>query len=294
MDRRIFLQSRIFPFIVSNAIGSGLATAEPSIYQAFLQLEKEFSGRLGIYAVDTANNSTLSYRGDERFALCSTFKLFAAAAILQKSVHSPALTHKTVRYTSDDIINSGYAPITEKHLASGMTVADLCAAAMDYSDNCAANLLLKIIGGPAALTKFVRSLGDQMFRLDHWEPELNEASPGDLHDTSTPRAMALSVQRLVLGTVLPQVQRQQLIDWLLANTTGASRVRAGIPADWKIGDKTGTGNFGVANDIAIFWPPRRAPVLVAIYTAQSQKDVAARSDILASCAKIVVHWGNWR
>lgn len=288
MDRRIFLYAAISSLIFSDVRGSSLASAKQPIQQAMAQLEKEFGGRIGFCALDTGNNQVLGYRADERFALCSTFKLFVAAAILEKSARSPGFMHQTIRYSSSDTVRSGYAPITTQHLDSGLTVTELCAAAIEYSDNCAANLLLKILGGPAGLTKFARSMGDYTFRLDHWEPELNEATPGDLQDTSTPRAMTLSTHRLVLGNVLGPAQREQLVNWLLASTTGTSRIRAGVPSDWKVGDKTGTGDYGVANDVAVLWPPQRAPIVMAIYTAQSQKKATARSEVVARCASLVL------
>jgi beta-lactamase class A len=171
-----------------------------------------------------------------------------------------------------------------------MTVAGLCAAALQYSDNTAANLLIRMAGGPQAVTAFARSIGDGEFRLDRWEAELNTAIPGDVRDTSTPGAMGRSLQRLVLGDALASPQREQLRDWLYGNTTGAARIKAGIPADWKIGDKTGSGDYGTANDIAVVWPPGSAPVVVAIYTTQARQDAKPRDDVISSAAKIVAGW----
>jgi SAM-dependent methyltransferase len=158
------------------------------------------------------------------------------------------------------------------------------------SDNTASNLLMKILGGPGAVTTFARSIGDLQFRLDRWETALNSAIPGDLRDTSTPNAMASSLQRLAFGDALEPRLQLQLRVWLQGNTTGATRIRAGVPADWQVGDKTGTGDYGTANDIGLLWPPRRSPVVVAIYTTQSEKDAKARNDAIASAARIVVDW----
>ncbi len=171
-----------------------------------------------------------------------------------------------------------------------MTVAALCAAAIQYSDNTASNLLMKILGGPEAITTFARSLGDRQLRLDRWETALNSSIPGDRRDTSTPNAMGLSLQRLALGDALEPHLQLQLQVWLQGNTTGAARIRAGVPADWQVGDKTGTGDYGTANDLAVLWPPRRAPVVVAIYTTQGDKDAKARNDVVALAARIVVDW----
>jgi len=259
------------------------ARAADAPASALAQLEKTSGGRLGVAAIDTANGRRLLHRADERFPLCSTFKMMASAAILARG---SALLEKRVRYTAADLVT--YSPVTGKHVDEGMTVAELCAAALQYSDNTAGNLLLKELGGPAALTAYARSIGDQAFRLERWETELNTAIPGDLRDTTTPLSMALSLQKLVLGEALPPAQRQRLKDWMLGNTTGAARIRAGLPAGWPVADKTGTGDYGSANDIAVIWPPGRAPVVLAVYLTQPGKDDQPRSEIHAQAARIVV------
>lgn len=252
------------------------------------KLEREFGGRLGVFAMNTANDATLGYRATERFPMCSTFKVVAAAAILARSARIEGLMQQRLRYQRSDLVT--YSPITEKHIADGMTIAELCAAAIQYSDNTAANLLIKTLGQPETVTAFARSIGDTEFRLDRWETDLNTAIPGDPRDTTTPAAMGRSVQRLVLGNALAPDHRERLQGWLRGNTTGAARIKAGIPADWEIGDKTGSGDYGSANDVAVLWPPRRDPVVLAIYTTQHEKDSKARSDVIASAAQIVVRW----
>jgi len=254
------------------------------------QLELDLNGRLGVYAFNTANGAELIYRADERFAVCSTCKVLIVAAILHQSSQVPGLMQQQIHYSQNDVIKSGYAPVTTEHVTTGMSVSDLCAAAIQYSDNAAANALLRLLGGPPAVTDYARSLGDSTFRLDRWEPELNTAIPGDSRDTSTPRAMGLMLQQLTVGTALPVSQRAQLLTWLRGNTTGATRVRAGLPSDWQVGDKTGTGDYGVANDLAIIWPPQRAPIIVSVYTAQLLESAQPRNDILAAVAGIVAGW----
>jgi len=288
-NRRIFLLAALsIPFSVAH---TSRATERQDTLSAMAQLEelkRESGGRLGVFALNTANGERLAYRADERFPMCSTFKVLAASAILARSVQEPELMQQLVRYQQSDLVD--YSPITEKHVADGMTVAGLCAAGLQYSDNTAGNLLIKILGGPEAVTAFARSIGDTEFRLDRWETALNTSIPGDPRDTSTPRAMGHSLQRLILGDALPARQREYLWAWLLGNTTGAARIKAGIPTDWKIGDKTGGGQYGTANDVAVLWPPEREPVVVAIHTTQSQKDSRARNDVVASAARIVVNW----
>ncbi|MFH0129337.1 class A beta-lactamase [Variovorax sp. VaC1] len=249
-------------------------------------LESASGGRLGVVAFNTASGARVQHRAHERFPFCSTFKLMLSAAILERSAKDASLFTRRVNYSKGDLVS--YSPVTEKNVATGMTVAELCAATAQYSDNGAANLLLKILGGPPALTAFARSIGDQTFRLDRWETELNTAIPGDLRDTTTPAAMADSVQRLVLGDALGSAQREQLRTWLLGNTTSKERFLAGVPADWKVGDKTGSGDYGTTNDIGVLWPPAgAAPLVVTVYLTFPQKDAKGRNDVVASATRIV-------
>jgi beta-lactamase class A len=210
------------------------------------------------------------------------------AAILRQSKQNPELMGHRIAYAHDDLVT--YSPITKKHVADGMTVAELCAAAMEYSDNTAANLLMNIVGGPAAVTAFARSIGDREFRIDRWEPDLNTALPGDARDTSTPEAMARSLKRLALGEALDLLQQAQLCEWLRANTTGGRRIRAGVPSDWQIGDKTGSGDYGTANDVAVLWPPHHQPVVAAIYTTQLSRSAKPCDEAIAGASRIMVRW----
>lgn len=265
---------------LARAGGQGDATA------SLTRLETELDGRLGLFALDTGSGAQLSYRADERFPMCSTFKVLLAAAILQRSAQAEDLLQQRIRYQRSDLVN--YSPVTEQHLADGMTVAGLCAAALQYSDNSASNLLMRMLDGPAGVTAFARSIDDTAFRLERWETELNSAIPGDLRDTSTPRAMGRSLQRLVLGDALATAQAGQLREWLCGNTTGARRIRAAVPADWIVGDKTGSGDYGTANDVAVLWPPGRAPIVMAAYTTQQRQAAPAREDLIAAAARIAL------
>ncbi len=288
-NRRTFLLATVSVPIAT--IWTSWATKGNTAVSAQAQLaklERTLSGRLGVFALNTANSNQLSYRADEYFPMCSTFKVILVSAILKRSTQINGLMQQRIKYQQSDLVT--YSPITKQYLEDGMTVAALCAAAIQYSDNTASNLLMKILGGPKAVTTFARSIGDRPFRLDRWETALNSAIPDDRRDTSTPNAMGKSLQRLALGDALEPHLRAQLQAWLRGNTTGAARIRAGVPADWQVGDKTGTGDYGTANDIAVLWPPRRAPVVVAIYTTQGMKDAKARNDVVASAARIVVDW----
>jgi len=252
------------------------------------RLEQRLDGRLGLFALDTGSGRELAHRADERFPLCSTFKLLAAAGVLAQSAQTPGLLARRIAYQRADLVS--YSPVTEKHAGPGMTVAELCAAGLQHSDNTAGNLMISLLGGPEGVTAYARSIGDTAFRLDRRETELNSALPDDPRDTTTPRAMAGTLQRLVLDDALPAPEREQLRQWLLGNTTGRARIQAGIPADWRIGDKTGGGDYGTANDIAVLWPPGRAPVVVALYSTQPRKEALPRNDMLAAAAQVVVGW----
>ncbi|MES2026825.1 MAG: class A beta-lactamase [Pseudomonadota bacterium] len=259
-----------------------------AIQQELAKLEASAHGRLGVSAINTANGARVQYRADERFPFCSTFKAIAAAAILKKSESNHQLLQQRVSYTKEEVEKSGYAPITGKHIAEGMTIAELCAATLQYSDNAAANFLMKELGGPSAVTAYARTIGDDTFRLDRWEPELNTAIPGDLRDTSTPAAMEKSLQKLTLGDALAHPQREQFVAWLQGNTTGGKRILAGVPKGWIVGDKTGTGSYGTTNDVGVIWQAKGAPIVAAIYFTQNEKDARPRDDVIASATRILV------
>ncbi|MDN7737905.1 MULTISPECIES: PEN-N family class A beta-lactamase [Burkholderia] len=248
-------------------------------------LESSFGGRIGVSAIDTGSGRRILHRADERFALCSTFKVVLVSAVLARATGDARLLSSVIRYTRHDLVS--YSPVTEKNLATGMTVAALCAAAIQYSDNTAANLLIRLIGDPAAVTAYARSIGDASFRLDRLETELNEAVPGDERDTTTPAAMADTLRRVTLGDGLDPSGRAQLVTWMLGNTTGETRIRAGVPAGWRVADKTGSGDYGTANDVAVLYSPSRQPVVLTVYTTRPGKDAKYDNATLAAVARIV-------
>lgn len=260
-----------------------------SAQKKLAELETTSGGRLGIYAINTANNTYIKYRPEELFPFCSTAKVMVVSAILKRSEKNPSLLQEKITYTQNDVDKSEYAPITKQHVDSGMSVIELCQAALDYSDNTAMNLLLKVVGGTKAVTSYARSIHDNKFRLDRWEPDLNTAIPGDTRDTTTPAMMAASLQRLTLGNLLASPQREQLQVWMKNNTTGNTKIRAGVPQGWIVGDKTGNGQYGTTNDIGIIWPPKCPPIVIAIYLTQNKKDAVKREDIIASATRIVLN-----
>lgn len=260
------------------------ATAD--IAARLAELEARNGGRLGVAVLDVATGRLVGNRVDERFAMCSTFKALAAAFVLVRVDRGQERLDRRIAVTRANLLP--YSPVTERRVgAGGMTVAELCAAAVTRSDNAAANLLLASFGGPAGLTTWLRSIGDEVTRLDRMEPELNEATPGDPRDTTTPAAMAATLRRLVLGDALAAASREQLTAWLVDTRTGDDRLRAGLPKGWRIGDKTGTGRNGTTNDIAVIWPPGREPIVVTVYYAEGKGSYARRQAVLADVARIV-------
>jgi len=247
-------------------------------------LEALHGGRLGVCAIDVATGRRLEHRADERFAMASTHKFLAAAFTLSRVDRGEERLDRRIVYPRDKLV--AYSPATQKHVDGGMTVGELCEAAVTLSDNTAANLLLDALGGPAGFTRGARAGGDDVTRLDRIEPDLNESTPGDVRDTTTPAAMAENLRKFVLGDALTKASREQLAAWLIANTTGGKRLRAGAPAGWRVGDKTGSGGHGVTNDIAVIWPPDRGPLVVAAYYAESPADEEARSAVLVAVARL--------
>jgi beta-lactamase class A len=250
------------------------------------KIEADVNGRLGVAVLDTLTRARAAHRADERFPMCSTFKLLAAAAVLARFDAGKERLDRRVRFEARDVVV--YSPITkERAVGEGMSLAELCEAAMTVSDNTAGNLLLATLGGPAGLTAYARSLGDAVTQLDRIEPDLNEAIAGDPRDTTSPAAMLSNLHALVLGNALTASSKDQLTRWLLGNKTGNTRLRAGLPSGWRVGDKTGSGERGTTNDVGVIWPQERAPVLVSIYLTGTSAGAEQRNATLAAVGRAV-------
>ncbi|WP_024801199.1 class A beta-lactamase [Nocardia sp. BMG51109] len=262
------------------------AKAPADAGRAFADLETQHTARLGVYAVDTGTGRTAVHRDGERFPVASTFKGLACGVLLRDHPLSTGYFDQVIRYPATDLVDA--SPVTQKRVDTGMTVAELCHAAITASDNTAGNQLLKLLGGPAGFTASLRSLGDTVTRLDRWETELNTAIPGDERDTTTPAALAADYRLLVLGDVLGESERAQLKSWLVDNTTGGARIRAGLPAGWIVGDKTGSPAYGGALDVAIAWPPDRAPLVIAVLSGKSEPTAAADNPLVAEATRAAV------
>jgi beta-lactamase class A len=250
-------------------------------------LKKKSGGRLGVAALDTGSGRRLAYRAGERFPMCSTFKLPLVGFVLHRIDTRKETPGRRLAYT-ERLFPPGefYAPVTRANLREGgMTVESLCAAAIEWSDNGAANLLMESCGGAPAVTAYVRTLGDPVTRLDRVEPALNTAIPGDPRDTTAPAAMLRDLQRLTLGDGLTPASRESLIAWLKGCRTAAARIPAGLPKGWISGDKTGTGANNTANDVAIVWPAAKAPILIAAYYTGSRLYPESRDAVLAEVGR---------
>lgn len=267
---------------------TALAMPNKTLNSSIAELEVNTGGKIGIYAINTANNMTLHYRGYERFPMGCTSKVMGVAAILKKSMQQPDLLQKRVNYTKADLTN--WSPVTAKHLSDGMTIEALCAAAISHSDNTAMNLLVKELGGLKEINSFAQAIGNTTFRQDHgWPEEAKSGGDGNLDDSSTPKDMAESLEKLALGKVLGEAQQKLLVDWLQQNATGNHRIRAGVPKDWVVGDKTGTGDYGTTNDIAVIWPQGCAPIVLAIYYTHPDKDARMQEPIITTVTRLVVN-----
>jgi beta-lactamase class A len=291
ITRRQFLASASAALIVPSLAQAATPapnplSAEDPLTRELAQLELASGGRLGVAVLDTATGIRTLYRGDERFPMCSTFKLVASGAVLAHVDAGKQSLDQRITFQKTDLVT--YSPITQTHTgAPGMSLAEICAAAIGYSDNTAANLILANIGGPVGFTQFARSLGDTVTRLDRIETALNESLPNDPRDTTTPSAMVANLNSLLLGSALSASSRNRLTQWLLANTTGGTRLRAGVPATWRVGDKTGTGDHGSTNDIGILWPPNARPLLVCAYLTGTTASADQRNATIAAVGRAV-------
>ena len=271
--------------ILTAAAGfAGKARAETAS-ERLAALERGAGGRLGVCILDVATGQRTGHRVDERFPMCSTFKVLAAATVLTRVDDGQDNLDRRIVYPKDKLVP--YSPETEKHAGGeGMLLGDICKAALTLSDNTAGNLMLESFGGPAALTGYARSIGDDVTRLDRPETALNEATPGDPRDTTTPAAMLDNLNRIILGKALSAGARDRMTGWMLANKTGDKRLRAGLPAAWRTGDKTGSGSHATTNDVGVIFPTDRGPIIVTVYFTESPDSEEARNRVIADVGRL--------
>ena len=281
MMRAFFLAASSFILTLTQL--SVANAGDDAIINAARAAETALKARVGIAVLDTGSGQQWDYRADERFPMASTFKTLACAALLNGG---PDKTNATVVIDEKDL--QSYAPVTSKMVGQQASAADLCAITLRTSDNTASNKVIDVLGGPSAITAFVRSTGDDTTRLDRVEPDLNEGKPGDKRDTTTPRAMTQTMQRLLLGSALDPANQKQLTDWLIADEVGGPLLRAAIPVDWRIADRTGAGGFGTRGVVAVIWPPKKAPIVTAIYLTETAATMDQRNAAIADIGKAIV------
>lgn len=273
--------------VIAMLTGMGLEPATASgdaIQDAIHAAESRLGARVGAAIVDTGSNRAWFHRADERFAMASTSKVLACAALLKGG---PRLMDKQAAILEDDL--QSYSPVTKAMVGKQVSASELCAITMRTSDNTAVNKVLEVLGGPPSVTAFVRTTGDQVTRLDRNEPSLNEGLPGDPRDTTTPRAMSGTLRELVLGSALDVQARSQLTEWLRSNEVGGPLLRAGIPADWSIADRTGAGGFGTRGVVAVMWPPGQEPVVAAIYLTETDASMDERNAAIRDIGRAIAN-----
>ena len=261
-----------------------------SLGRELARIEAEIDGRLGVAVHDTASGKRFGHRSDERFPMCSTFKVLACGAVLARVDRGEEDLSRQIRFDAADIVT--YSPVTKNRIGGGMALAELMEAALTQSDNTAGNLILASINGPSSVTAYARALGDVVTRLDRNETGLNEAKPGDPRDTTTPSAMTANLEALVIGNALSNASRERLTAWLIANQTGGAKLRAGLPRDWRVGDKTGGGDWGTMSDVAVIWPTDRKPVIVSVYITGTKASFDDRNAAIAAIGSAVGAWVN--
>jgi beta-lactamase class A len=270
------------PAAASEPASPGPATVPGPVTSRLRALEIRHGARLGVHARNLRTGRVVRYRARERFAMCSVFKTLAVSHLLRDYDHCDSFLDRVVHYTQADMVE--YSPITAEHLGTGMSYRGLCRAALQYSDDTAANLILRAVGGPPGVTRFCRSLGDPYTRLDRYEPDVNTAIPGDRRDTTTPDAIARTFGRLMLGPGLSGPDRRQLVAWMTGNRTSDEQFRKGLPQGWTIADKTGSGDYGAGNDVGMAWTEDGTPLVLAVLTTKPQQDADADYPLICDVA----------
>ena len=276
-------------FVLSCVFISNSALAgSDGLIKVVAEIEEKLSARIGMAVYDQETGKSWEYHANDRFPLSSTFKTIACAALLKKVEQGEENLGRRIVFAKEDLVT--YSPITENHTApKDMSLEDLCHATMTMSDNTAANLVLNSLGGPVAVTEFIRSVGDKTTRLDRIETELNEATPGDLRDTTTPKMMASAITKLILGDALSPASRSQLKEWMIANKVADSLIRASVPEDWVVADRTGAGGYGSRSITAVMWPPHRKPIIAIIYITETKAAFKDRNAAIAEIGTAIVN-----
>ncbi|MDH4981758.1 class A beta-lactamase [Hyphomicrobium sp. D-2] len=286
ITKRAVLSCAVAVLALTGAVANAAEPPKIDVEARLAEIEKNAKGRLGVTIIDTQNGERYGHRWNERFPLCSTFKLLAGAYVLDRGDHDEDNIDRKIKFTAADIVD--HSPITKDRVGGdGMTLRELAQAAVTHSDNTAANLVLDNVGGPQGLTAYLRSLGDAATRLDRKEPELNDVPKGDPRDGTLPRVISSTVHRILLGNVLSNASRDQLTEWLKASTTGKERIQAGLREGWTAAGKTGTCAHGSTNELAIIYPPNRDPIIAAVFLTDSDASLEERNKTLAEVGRTI-------
>ena len=278
------LMALLLVIIFCVSLSSGVEAKKSKIYYKLYKIEADYKANIGVYAIDTDSGKIINYNPSKRFAYCSTHKVFTAAEILRR--YSPEQLQEVIHYAEDDILS--YAPVTKEHVDTGMTLFEICEAAVRFSDNTAANLMINKLGGIENFKLALQDIGDEITNPVRIEPEMNEFVPESTIDTSTPKQMALNLQKYVLGDVLNEEQKQILINWMSNNAITDSLIKAGVPDGYKVIDKSGSGTYGTRNDIAIIYPENGKPIVMAIMTNRNDKFDRYDDKLIAGIANILM------
>jgi beta-lactamase class A len=282
------LTTRLLMMIALAASAESVRASDDPLAAVVAAIEERHDNRIGVMVVDTGSNRGWEHRADERFPLTSTFKAFACAALLARDAQGTLDADREITVTASDLVT--YSPVLETRVGARISLTEACEAMMTVSDNGAANVVLDALGGPAGLTAFMREIGDRETRLDRRETALNAADPGDPRDTTTPRAAAHSLRALVLGDALPRDARERLETWMLGNAVGGPLLRAGLPPDWRVADRTGAGGHGSRAVIAVLWPPTRDPIVAAVFITGRDLSMETRNAAIAEIGAAVARW----
>jgi beta-lactamase class A len=270
--------------VTTGGTGTRQRPRTEQLHRGVAELEHCFGAQVGLYARNLVTGRTLAHRAGDRLPMCSLFKPVAVAAVLAFRDRGGELLDRRIRYRAQDVVEN--SPVTSAHVEEGMTVRELCDAALRFSDNTAGNLLLRQIGGPVGLTRAARRFGDRRTQLDRWEPHLNEARPGDRRDTTTARAIGDTYAHLLLGRLLSRPDRNLLRGWMTGNQTSARRFRAALPRGWTLADKTGAGHYGTLNDVGVAFSPTGVPIVISALSRKDERDATADNQLMAEVAAL--------
>ncbi|MFV0575049.1 MAG: class A beta-lactamase [Vibrio sp.] len=281
-------QLKILP-LLSALLLPLIAFAEPSQYplvdKQIQQVEQELSARVGVTILDVDSGKLWDHNGDQRFPLTSTFKTIACGKLLNDSEDGQLQLTDTVKVRTVDLVT--YSPVVEKYVGKQIELQNACQAAMYMSDNTAANIIIKAVGGTEAVTQFARTLGDKVTRLDRFEPELNQGKPNDERDTTTPNMISQDINALLFGSVLSEQSKQQLKEWMVNNQVTGNLLRSVLPDYWHIADRSGAGGYGSRSITAVVWTDNQSPVIISIYLTQTEASMDELNQAIVEIGKAI-------